>query len=121
MKTKALISFAVTAKLICVFVFAYAKIRFSHDKAHINPRFLHILSWKKQFPSFPDTRCCQLLAKEWALDTGKMPPGQRLSEEQCANMNSAVYHGRKASNQTPKLFYVNISSTLFIPGPGGYE
>ena len=33
MKTKALISFAVTAKLICVLVFAYAKIRFSHDKA----------------------------------------------------------------------------------------
>ena len=28
-KTKALISFAVTAKLICVFVFAYAKSRFS--------------------------------------------------------------------------------------------
>ena len=34
-KTKALISFAVTAKLICVFVFAYAKYRFSHDEAHI--------------------------------------------------------------------------------------
>ena len=34
-KTKALISFAVTAKLICVFVFAYAKIRFSHDAAPI--------------------------------------------------------------------------------------
>ena len=33
-KTKALISFAVTAKLICVFVFAYAKNRFSHNKAH---------------------------------------------------------------------------------------
>ena len=32
-KTKALISFPVTAKLICVFVFAYAKIRFSHDAA----------------------------------------------------------------------------------------
>ena len=30
-----LISFAVTAKLICVFVFAYEKIRFSHDEAHI--------------------------------------------------------------------------------------
>ena len=27
-KTKALISFAVTAKLICVFIFAYAKKRF---------------------------------------------------------------------------------------------
>ena len=34
-KTKALISFAITAKLICVFVFAYANIRFSHNKAHM--------------------------------------------------------------------------------------
>ena len=34
-KTKALISFAVTAKLICVFVFAYVKSRFSHDAAQI--------------------------------------------------------------------------------------
>ena len=34
-KTKALISFAVTAKLICVFVFAYARSRFSHDAAHL--------------------------------------------------------------------------------------
>ena len=34
-KTKALISFEVTAKLICVFVFAYARNRFSHDEAHI--------------------------------------------------------------------------------------
>ena len=33
-KTKALISFAVTAKLVCIFVFAYAKIRFSYDAAH---------------------------------------------------------------------------------------
>ena len=32
-KTKALISFAATAKLICVFVFAYAKNRFSHDES----------------------------------------------------------------------------------------
>ena len=35
-KTKTLISFAVTAKLICVFVFAYAKSRFSHDEAHLS-------------------------------------------------------------------------------------
>ena len=34
-KIKALISFAVTAKLICVFVFAYAKSWFSHDAAHL--------------------------------------------------------------------------------------
>ena len=47
MKTKALISFAVTAKLICVFVFAYAKSRFSHDAAHIVLNLLilvHIVS-----------------------------------------------------------------------------
>ena len=35
MKTKTLISFAVSAKLICVFVFAYTKSLFSHDAAHI--------------------------------------------------------------------------------------
>ena len=35
MKTKALISFAATTKLICVFVFANAKSRFSHDAAQI--------------------------------------------------------------------------------------
>ena len=34
-KTKALISFAVTAKLICVFVFAYSNCWFSHAKVHI--------------------------------------------------------------------------------------
>ena len=32
-KTKALISFAVTAKLICVFVFPYADCWFSHEAA----------------------------------------------------------------------------------------
>ena len=35
-KTKALISFAVNAKLICTFVFAYAKSRVSHNGAHLN-------------------------------------------------------------------------------------
>ena len=34
-KTKALISFAVTAKLICGFVFAYANCCFSHAQAHL--------------------------------------------------------------------------------------
>ena len=35
-KTKSLISFAVTAKLICVFVFAYAICWFSHEVAHLS-------------------------------------------------------------------------------------
>ena len=34
-KTKALISCAVTGQLICVFVFANAKSRYSHDEAQI--------------------------------------------------------------------------------------
>ena len=33
--TKALISCAVTAQLICVFFLAYAKSRFSHNEAHL--------------------------------------------------------------------------------------
>ena len=32
-KTKAPISYAVTTKMACVFVFAYAECRFSHDAA----------------------------------------------------------------------------------------
>ena len=38
-KTKAMISFAVTAKLICVFVFAYADCWFSHEAAHFFYQF----------------------------------------------------------------------------------
>ena len=38
-KTKALISCAVTAQLICAFVFAYEKNSFSHDVALIFDRF----------------------------------------------------------------------------------
>ena len=34
-KTKALISCAVTAQLICSFVYTYAKIRFSHNEAQM--------------------------------------------------------------------------------------
>ena len=37
-KTKALISCAVTAQLICLFVFAYAKSRFSHNVALLSLR-----------------------------------------------------------------------------------
>ena len=37
-KTKMLISFVVTVKLICVFVFAYANCWFSHEAAHLLDR-----------------------------------------------------------------------------------
>ena len=41
-KTKALISCAVTAQLICVFVFAYAKSLFAHEAVHLDPPLLDI-------------------------------------------------------------------------------
>ena len=44
MKTKALISFAVTAKLICAFVFTYAKSRASHYVAQLFMSWLIILT-----------------------------------------------------------------------------
>ena len=34
-KPKTLISYTFTAQSICIFIFAYAKIRFSHDAAHL--------------------------------------------------------------------------------------
>ena len=43
----ALISFAATAKLICVFVFAYAKSWFSHNEACISfDRLVRILNYQ---------------------------------------------------------------------------
>ena len=44
-KTKVLISFAVTGKLICVFVFAYAKCWFSHDVAHKAVEMFSLPKW----------------------------------------------------------------------------
>ena len=51
-KTKALISFVVTAKLICVFVFAYAKRWISHDAAHVMTSvisFIFVMALEKIF------------------------------------------------------------------------
>ena len=63
-KTKALISFAVTAKLICVFVFAYAKLRFSHDEAHFVsvPKFLWLVTSRHN--SLQEVRCVFWLSLE---------------------------------------------------------
>ena len=50
-KTKALISFAVTAKLICAFVFAYADCWFSHAAAHMM-KFVKAFRIKGMFTYF---------------------------------------------------------------------
>ena len=49
-ENKGIISFAVTAKLICAFVFAYAKSWFSYEVAHIEYNSVLVLifeSYKK--------------------------------------------------------------------------
>ena len=58
-KTKAPISFAVTAKLICVFVFAYAKSRLSHDAAHMLSDVLSLISFIRDHVA-----CVKYLSRE---------------------------------------------------------
>ena len=48
-KTRALISFAVTAKLICAFVFVYADCLFSHAAAHVLTVLLLLILLSQQF------------------------------------------------------------------------
>ena len=51
-KTKALISCAVTVQLISVFVFAYAKKRFSHDPAHVIKVFQFVKKFSPHLSKF---------------------------------------------------------------------
>ena len=46
-KTKVLISFTITSKLICAFVFAYAKCWLSHDVAHFSIHLLLFICERK--------------------------------------------------------------------------
>ena len=95
----------------------------SHSYAsgpEIDPSVWDILLWEKIAVldcRRASTDCrrasCQLLMKEWALNTGKLP--QSHAKEQFffkvnarPEMTSAVYHGCKASNQTNKLPWVKV-------------
>ena len=50
-KTKALVSCAVTAQLICDFLFAYANIRFSPDAAQIMVLRTHVTRHELEMPA----------------------------------------------------------------------
>ena len=60
-KTKVLISFAVTAKLICAFVFAYADCWFSHKAAHIT--CCHEKNYVREI--IPPTTPVRLIDRKW--------------------------------------------------------
>ena len=68
-KTKALISFAVTAKLVCAFVFAYAVVAysdcwFSHAAAHFSFLLKLLNRLSKKFAIYMYTRLLQVLVLE---------------------------------------------------------
>ena len=49
-KTNVLISLAITAQLICVFVFEYGKSRFLHDTVHMEPGVVDLSAMKPTRP-----------------------------------------------------------------------
>ena len=65
-KTKALISCAVTAQLICAFVFAYAKSRISHEAAYMCNASHFYLSGHKIFSTCdnPSTKNCDSVSPQ---------------------------------------------------------
>ena len=63
----ALISFAVTAKLICVFDFAYAKCWFSHDAAHINDDPVLTLTYFKAKSTLVKFALCAYTKSFWQV------------------------------------------------------
>ena len=76
-KTKALISCAVTAQLISVFVFADAKNRFSHDAVHICFIIDQIIFPEppKKSSTLPDLyRLLHTMEEDGDLNTEQQPP-----------------------------------------------
>ena len=67
--------------------------------------FQHIFSWEI-FPASADSRTasCQLLVKEWALNTGKLHPGGLPGNTDHPDMTSSIYHGRKANDARKPVF-----------------
>ena len=91
-KTKALISFAVTAKLICVFVYAYAKNWFSHEESQIKQglvfKLIDHLPYKNEMNFFKRT-------STYVITDGKH--SNKLQKEVsvfCSNGTSRNFRGR---------------------------
>ena len=101
-KTKALISFAVTAKLICVFVFAYAKSRFSHNEAHFLMKLMLIAFSLFLFPK----SICHLLAKECVLSMGNQL--KVLFLVSVKHIVASLFTKHKITNTNKILFFDSV-------------
>ena len=101
-KTKALISFVVTAKLISVFVFACAKSRFSHKEAHyITSLFLD----KPPGGSLPAFECSffRLVIATFAL--------LESTEEAKVSMNECADHGGDLGTTSMRIWHIATRAT----------
>ena len=93
----------------------------------IDLRFRHILSWGMlDFSVDSRIAICQLLAKEWALNTAKLPsrglPRNSVVKQLTTRHDLCVYRGRKATIQTskqivriPLKWFMRLSCILYIP------
>ena len=126
-----MISFAATTKLICVFVFAYAKSQFSHDAAQITWTFSVVLFGRPGTPSelsrntlyLLSTRLCFLIVlKRDLFDTVMILwRGRGLSYE-TNNQINVVYHfknlgwgcARKTSLSPPVNHYSPFQGGSFV-------
>ena len=88
-KTKMLISCAVTAQLICVFVFAYAKSRFSHNEAHIVGNHLIVNHLDVMAHSCSSTLLCFSLL---ACCQGSKPVLESFGDIQCVFLEDSRRH-----------------------------
>ena len=114
-KTKALISIAVTAKLICVFVFAYAKCWFSHDTAHIHVIcfLLELDASKKQAEA--DKKSIDGLVRERDLlhkemlkavsATTKQLSLVKLHEQSKKNLEQEIQNYKEEAQKQRKIIY----------------
>ena len=104
----ALISFAVTAKLICVFVFAYAKCWFSHDAAQIKMvlqvRLHRCVDWSAtlRFALWVLQRIALMLWVFYSLKS--LHHGNSNHYENTPMQYTAIFHGCKNDNSKLKFF-----------------
>ena len=102
MKTKALTSCAITAQLICAFVFAYAKSRFFHDAAHVivdiqivqfaESRAAEIKALEKNITTFKGTKSIQqrlpkhMRRRAMSHNIKRLPKNQRAMAEKSVSI-----------------------------------
>ena len=111
-KTKALISYVITAKLlICVFLFAYAKTMFSHDVAHFGNR----LPFMTEYTLLPGiARHARYGSASEIMTTQAFVKNVISLTIQCHNQNTNIFYSKSerticndhTADHAAPLFYI---------------